>query len=56
MSLDDINAILNQLADDGILEPMVEPIDEPDCDPIDFADVTGLFDEMWPETEFRVDF
>lgn len=25
-----------------------EPIDEPDCHPLDYADVTGLFDEMYP--------
>jgi hypothetical protein len=49
MSYDDINAILNQLAEDGVLEPMAEPIDEVDCDPFDYAEVTGLWDEMYPE-------
>jgi len=43
-----INDILNQLADEGTIEPMAEPIDEPDCDPFDYAEVTGLFDEMYP--------
>ena len=46
---DEINAILNQLADENIVEPMVEPIDENDCHPLDWADVTGTFDEMYPE-------
>jgi len=52
MILDDtdtINAILSQLADDGMIEPMVEPIDEVDCDPFDYAEVTGLWEEMYPE-------
>lgn len=49
MSLDDINAILNQLADEGTIEPMAEPIDEPNCDPFTYAEVTGLWDEMYPE-------
>lgn len=47
-----INDILNQLADEGTIEPMVEPIDEPDCDPFDYAEVTGLFDEMYPYNEW----
>ena len=46
---EEVNAILNQLADEGTLEPMVEPIDENDCHPLDWADVTGMFDEMYPE-------
>lgn len=46
---DAVNAFLAQLAADGAVEPMVEPIDEMDCHPLDFADVTGLFDEMYPE-------
>jgi hypothetical protein len=52
---EEINAILNQMAEEGIVEPMVEPIDEPDCHPMDYADVTGLFDEMYPEPEMMVD-
>lgn len=32
---------------------MVEPIDESDCHPLDYADVTGLFDEMYPEPEMQ---
>lgn len=42
---EDINRILAEMSDEG----MIEPIDENDCHPLDFADVTGLFDEMYPE-------
>lgn len=42
---DTVNAILAELADEG----MVEPIDEPDCCPFDYAEVTGLWDELYPE-------
>jgi hypothetical protein len=52
---DTINAILAELAEQNIVEPMAEPIDEPDCHPMDYADVTGLFDEMYPEPEMMVD-
>lgn len=48
---DEINGILSQMADNG----MIEPIDEVDCDPFDFAEVTGLWDEMYPEPEEMVD-
>jgi hypothetical protein len=48
---DEINAILNGMVDDG----MIEPIDEPNCDPFDYAEVTGLWDEMYPEPEEMVD-
>lgn len=48
---EEINAILNQLANDGT----IEPIDENDTDPMDYADVTGLFDEMYPEPQEMVD-
>jgi Ca2+-binding EF-hand superfamily protein len=44
-----INDILNQMANEGMVERMVEPIDESDTHPMDFADVTGLWDEMYPE-------
>lgn len=46
---DEINRILNEMAEDGILEPMAEPIDEADCSPFDYAEVSGLWDEMYPE-------
>lgn len=42
---DEINDILAEMRDDG----MVEPIDEVDCDPFDYAEVTGLWEEMYPE-------
>jgi hypothetical protein len=45
----EINDILNQLADEGILEPMIEPIDEQNCHPLDWAEVTGLSDEIFDE-------
>jgi hypothetical protein len=48
-SFDDVNRILAELAEMGTIEPMVEPIDENDCHPMDYADVTGLWDEMYPE-------
>jgi hypothetical protein len=51
---DDVNAILADLAEQGILEPMVEPIDEPTCHPMDWAEVTGLADilieDIYPES------
>lgn len=47
---DAINAILNQLADEGTIEPMVEPIDDPNnlTDFWDWADVVGIVDEFAP--------
>jgi len=50
-----VNAFLAQLAEDGTIEPVVEPIDDPDCNPFDYAEVTGLWDEMYPEPEEMVD-
>lgn len=46
---EDINAILAQLADDGTLEPMIEPIDDANCHPLDWADVVGITDEIFEE-------
>jgi hypothetical protein len=46
---DEINQILNEMAEDGILEPLAEPIDSSDCSPFDYAEVTGLWEEMYPE-------
>jgi len=43
---DTINAILNQLADEGTIEPMAEPCDWSDVHPLDWADSVGLFDEV----------
>ena len=55
-SFEDINVILNQMADEGIVEPMAEPIDEVDCNPFDYADVAGLWEEMYPEPLESEDF
>jgi hypothetical protein len=56
MTLDEVNAVLSDLAMQGMVEPMVEPIDEPICHPMDWAEVTGLadvmFDEIYPEASF----
>jgi hypothetical protein len=50
---DAINDILNQLADDGTVEPMVEPIDDPSnlTDFWDWAEVVGVVDEFAPLDE-----
>ncbi len=47
---DTINALLSQLADDGTVEPMVEPIDDPSnlTDFWDWAEVVGIVDEFAP--------
>lgn len=46
---DDVNRILDEMAQEGIVEPMVEPIDENDCHPLDWATVTGLLDEVFED-------
>lgn len=46
---EEINAILADLAEKEIIEPMAEPIDELDASPFDYAEVTGLWEEMYPE-------
>jgi hypothetical protein len=47
---DTINALLDQLAQDGTVEPMAEPIDDPniETDFWDWADVVGIVDEFAP--------
>lgn len=54
--IEDVNAILADLAEQRVLEPMVEPIDEPTCHPMDWAEVTGLADELadeiYPEADW----
>ena len=52
---DEINTILNSMANEHILEPMAEPIDCDECCPFDYAEVTGLWDEMYPEPVEMVD-
>lgn len=48
---DDVNAILSALADADIVEPVVEPIDDPsvNVDFWDWADVVGVVDDFIPE-------
>jgi hypothetical protein len=48
---DDVNAILAALADADVVEPMVEPIDDPsvNVDFWDWADVVGIVEEFVPE-------
>lgn len=46
---EDINRILEELAEQGIVEPMVEPIDEQTCHPLDWAEVVGIQDEIFDE-------
>lgn len=54
---DAINDILNAMADEGILEPMVEPIDEDNVHPLDWAEATGLVEEIfstvYPDADYR---
>jgi hypothetical protein len=52
---EEVNRALSELAIIGAVEPMVEPIDEPDCSPFDYAEVTRLWNELYPETEKMVD-
>jgi hypothetical protein len=49
-----INTVLAELAEQGIVETVVEPIDEEDCHPLDWASVVGvdIFDEVYPEADF----
>lgn len=53
-TFENINSILNAMADEGILEPMAEPCDCSDAHPLDWAEVTGLSnelaDEIYPES------
>lgn len=57
LNFDEINGILNAMAEQGILESMVEPIDDPSIqvDFYDWADVVGLNEEIEPGVVFAVD-
>jgi hypothetical protein len=48
---DDVNDILSALADADIVEPMVEPIDDPSVEVNfwDWADIVGAVDEFVPD-------
>jgi len=47
---EDVNRILAELADQEVLEPLVEPIDDPNAEINfwDWADVVGIVDEFVP--------
>jgi hypothetical protein len=49
MTVADINALL----DECVMAGVIEPIDEKDCHPLDWAEVVGIadeiFDEIYPE-------
>jgi hypothetical protein len=49
--LDEANSQLSYLAEQGIIEPMVEPIDDPSLEVNywDWAEVLGIVDNMVPE-------
>jgi hypothetical protein len=51
---DDVNGILADLAEQGILEPMIEPIDDPDLEINywDWAEVVGIVDDVCPNEPF----
>ena len=53
-SFEEINSILNQMAEEGIVEPMVEPIDDPavEMNFWDWADVVGCVDDFEPIDSF----
>lgn len=47
---EEVNAILNQMADENIVEQMVEPIDDPTVEVNfwDWAEVVGCVDDFVP--------
>ena len=49
-SFEEINSILDQMAQEGTIEPMVEPIDDPSVEVNfwDWADVVGCVDDFVP--------
>jgi hypothetical protein len=49
--LDEANSQLSYLAEQGIIEPMVEPIDDPSIEVNywDWAEVLGIVDNMIPK-------
>ena len=51
---DSVNSVLNDLAEQGILEPMIEPIDDPnlEVDYWDWAGVIGIVDDVCPNEPF----
>jgi len=51
-AFEEINSILDQMAQEGTIEPMVEPIDDPSVEVNfwDWADVVGCVEDFEPET------
>jgi hypothetical protein len=51
---DAVNRLLDEMAEQGIIEPMVEPIDDPSVqtDFYDWAEVVGIADEIEPDVEW----
>lgn len=52
---DEINAILEQLSVEGMIEPMIEPIDDPDAqvDFYDYAEIVGIDVDEWMPEEYN---
>lgn len=44
--LDTVNRVLDELAADGIIEPLAEPCDCDGVHPLDWAEAVGLFEEV----------
>jgi len=51
---EDVNRILAELAEREIVEPLIEPIDDPneEVNFWDWADVVGVVDELTPNDPF----
>jgi hypothetical protein len=49
-AFDDVNDVLNTLAEQGIIERMVEPIDDPSLEVNywDWAETVGVVDDLIP--------
>lgn len=53
---EDVNRILAELAEQGALEPMVEPHDDPSiqCDFYDWAEIVGEDVDEWLPAEYTL--
>lgn len=56
-TFDEINDILNDMHHKQIVKRMVEPIDENNVHPLDWAEATGLVEEtfstVYPDADYR---
>lgn len=54
-NFDEINLILDQLHAEGMVEPMVEPIDDPSLqiDFYDWAEIVGIDVDEWAPEEYN---